>query len=427
MPPLGKIARMYLLSLPSYLNGNTAWVLLGVGALISWQYYRAQKMELALFGRVRHALPQRVLISVGLGLIGGLVGSLLLTGVGVAISTQWVSYVMYGSLALALVDMRLICFAYSGGLLAISHLLFGWPQIDVASLLGLVAVLHIVESVLMLLSGPRLASPVYVRREDGHVVGGYTLQVFWPLPMLALVFIPHAIGGNGAGIPMPDWWPLIRPLGAPLSGDFTLYMIPLLAALGYGDLAVTASPRAKVRQSAARLVLFSLILLGLAWLGNRQPGWLWAAAIFSPFGHELLIVLGNRQEQTGRALWQHRGPGVMVMEVLPDGWAKRVGLRPRDVILAVNDQPLSSGAAWQEQLDLNHAAQQAESAGVGLRLTVLRASGRRSIVQLPPGPLSEPGLLLVPDSSAHSYVESRLRSPLLWLWRQWQQRRLSGE
>ncbi len=419
MPPFGEIARMYLQTLPSYLSGNTVWVLLGVGALISWQYYRAQKMEVALFGQARHPLPKRVLVSVGMGLVGGLVGSLLLTGMGVAISTQWISYVMYGSMALALIDMRLICFAYSGGLLAISNLLFGWPQIDVASLLGLVALLHIVESVLMVLSGHLMASPVYVRREDGRVVGGYTLQMFWPLPMLALVFIPHVLGADGAGMPMPQWWPLIRPAGAPLTGDLTLFMIPLLAALGYGDLAVTASPRVKVRHSAVRLLLFSLVLLSLAWLGNQHPGWLWVAAIFSPFGHELLIVLGNRQEQTGPALWQHRGPGVMVMEVLPGGWGKQAGLRPRDVVLAVNDQPLSGAAAWREQLELAQAADQAENDGLGVRLTVLRASGKRSTIQLPLGPLPAPGLLLVPDATVQSYVETRLRSPLLWLWQRW--------
>jgi len=180
MPPFGQIVQSYLQSLPAYFTSRNSWILLAVGALISWQYMRVQRIEVALFGRPRHALSKRLLFSVLFGLVGGMVGSMLLTGIGVAISSQWISNVMLCSLLLALVDMRLICFAYSGGLLSLSYLVFGWPAIDVASLLGLVAVLHIVESVLMLLSGHLGASPLYVRRDDGRVVGGYSLQLFWP-------------------------------------------------------------------------------------------------------------------------------------------------------------------------------------------------------------------------------------------------------
>lgn len=403
MPPFGTIAKLYLQSLPVHLSGESRWVLLGVAALLIWQYLRAERMEVALFGRARHPLVKRLLLSLLFGLLGGLLGSLLLTGIGIAISSQWVGKVMFCSLLLALVDMRLLCFAYSGGLLSLCYLLFGWPEIDVASLLGLVAVLHLVESVLMLLSGHLAASPVYVRRANGRLVGGYHLQIFWPLPMLALMFLPQALQAVGS-IAMPDWWPLIRPAGIPLSGDFTLLMVPLLAALGYGELAVTAPPRQKVARSAARLLGFGLILLLLAWLGNRSSGWLWAAALFSPLGHELLIVLGNWQEQHGRPLWEHRGPGQMVMEVLTGGWASRAGLRPRDIILAVNDSPAADNAALEQQL----------AAAGELSLTVLRA-GRQTLITLPVGGVNNPGWLLVPDNSTENFVETRFRSPLEWV------------
>lgn len=412
LPRLWQIVVYYVQSLAAHFTTEGSLVLLAVGALMTWQYLRAQRMEVALFGTARHSLVKRLVLSVFFGVVGGLVGSLLLTGIGIAISSQWVGAVMVCSLLLALVDMRFICFAYSGGLLAVSYLLFGWPAVDVASLLGLVAVLHMVESVLMLLSGHLVASPVYVRREDGRFVGGYNLQIFWPLPLLALMFLPQAIHGVGGSIDMPTWWPLIRPVGAPLTGGFTMLMIPLLAALGYGDLAVTAKPRQKVASSAFRLLLFAATLLFLAWLGNRQPIWLWAAAIFAPIGHELLIVIGNWQEQTGQPLWEHQGPGSMVMEVLPGGSAARVGLRPRDVILATNDIPVENNAALQEQL----------AEPVDLQLTVERARGRQSVILLPAGRVSHLGLLLVPDSSTENYVETRFRSPLLWFWRLWQKR-----
>jgi hypothetical protein len=325
---------------------------------------------------------------------------MLLTGVGVAISSQWVGKVMTCSLLLALVDMRFICFAYSGGLLSVSYLLTGWPAVDVASLLGLVAILHMVESILMLLSGHLAASPVYVRRKNGTLVGGYNLQVFWPLPLLALMFVPQVMQG-GSGIAMPDWWPLIKPAGVSLTGDLTLFMVPLLAALGYGDLAVTVKPRQKVAQSAVRLLGFGLTLLFLAWMGSRQPVWLWAAALFSPLGHELLIVLGNRQEQTGRPLWEHHGPGVMIMEVINGGWARRLGLLPRDIILSVDDLSVNTADRLERML-----------AEPGERLLTILRAGRQMLVSLPAGRAKEPGWLLVPDIGVDTYVETRFHSPL---------------
>ncbi len=56
-----------------------------------------------------------------------------------------------------------------------------------SAIMGLVAILHLVEALLILVHGHRDATPVYVRRQDGRVVGGFALQKFWPMPFIALI------------------------------------------------------------------------------------------------------------------------------------------------------------------------------------------------------------------------------------------------
>lgn len=410
MPPIWEMVQAYMQAIGEFLSNAIFWLVL---VLIGLQYRKSEQMERAFLGRARQPLLGRVLLALVFGLVGGLIGSLLLMGIGITISLQWTRYVLLVSLALALINMRFICFAYSGGLLSLVSLLFGWPKLDIASLLALVAVLHCVESILMLLSGHLNAFPVTVRQPSGRLVGGYNLQMFWPLPLLALVFVPELVGmTGGGGIAMPDWWPLFRPEAAQNFADLTLYMVPLLAGLGYGDLAVTMPPKQKARHSAVRLLAYSGILLGLAWLGSKVPSLLPIAALFAPFGHEMLIVIANQREQVGTPLFAYSGPGIKIMEVLSGGLAEQAGLRPLDIILTANGEQLESIAQLQEMLQ-----EQPQ-----VVLTVRRGQYTSTVALILPidsGP-QQLGALMVPDQEAGSYVETRFKSPLQPLLQWWQ-------
>ena len=408
MPPIWEIIQAYWQTIGEFLRNPMFWLVL---ALIGLQFRKSEQMERTFFGRARQPLLGRIVLALFFGFIGGLVGSLLLMGIGITISIQWTRYVLLVSLVLALINMRFICFAYSGGLLSLVSLLFGWPKLDVASLLALVAVLHCVESVLMLISGHLNAFPVTVRQPSGRLVGGYNLQMFWPLPLLALVFLPEVANVTG-GIAMPDWWPLFPPAGAQHIAELTLYKVSLLAGLGYGDLAVTMPPKEKARHSAVRLLAYSGILLGLAWLGSQVPALLPVAALFAPFGHEMLIVIANQREQVGTPLFVHEGPGLMIMEVLAGGLAEQAGLRPRDVILTANGVSVDSIAELRTELQSQPQ----------VILTVQRGSITSTVALVLPldGVPQQLGVLLVPDQSGGVYVETRLKSPLQPLLKWWQ-------
>jgi hypothetical protein len=320
-------------------------------ALIWMQLSRMQKTKEALFG-LRDSTLRLVLTAIGFGLAGGLLGSVLLVVLGISLNDLGILFLWAIAVLLMLISPRFLCFSYAGGILALVSLLTGYPTLNVPALMGLVAVLHLIEGVLILISGHIDPLPVYVRNRLGRVVGGFNLQKFWPIPLAVIAMVTVAsqatvteLGG------MPDWWPLLRSLGD-LSPQTAYGIVPVMAALGYGELAVTCLPRERVRLTSLHLALFSLILLGLALLAAYVPQTAILAALFAPLGHEVVIHAGQRSELQGRPRFVPPPRGVMVLDVLKGSPSQRAGLRSGDVILSIDGIPVNSRSELGYALDL---------------------------------------------------------------------------
>lgn len=307
--------------------------------LITNQQYKRLE-EMSARPRQYHPLHLKAtFISVGLGLLGGGIGSLLLVIIGVDISRVNILPLWVVALILMMISPRFLCFAYAGGVLAVISLVTGYPQMDIAQLMALVAVLHMVESLLILLNGHLSPVPVYVKRSD-RLVGGFNLQKFWPIPLLALAGT-GLFGDPGSLTPMPAWWPLLKSYSAAMPAE-NYILLPVLAVLGYGEITTTAAPSQRVRKSSVNLMLFSLILLVLSIGSSYHPELLWAAALFAPLGHEFVIWMGTRQEIKRPAIYTADETGLMILDVVPGSPAYRAGLRMEDRILAINGQRIDS-------------------------------------------------------------------------------------
>lgn len=374
--------------------------------IIAVQYQRMEKMRQNFFGLKTRRARKDILAAVFSGVLGGLAGSFLVVFIGLTLSVTGLGYLWPVAILLMLINMRFLCFAYAGGVLALSNLLLGFPGINVAQIMALVAVLHMVESFLILTGGHLGAVPAYIKGPGGKIVGGFTLQKFWPIPIMILVVI--AGGMIEGGIEMPDWWPLINPGVAGDTAGLTYVLLPLVAGLGYGDIAIARSPAEKSRLSSFYLGGYSLILLVLAVFAGQSRVAALAAALFSPLGHEAVIYIGKRIEWRQKPLYVPPAQGVRVLDVLPGGPAWQAGLRSGDVITAVNGQELSGREAlrqWQElslPLVMDYFSR---SAGV---------SGRGTINASGPG--KQWGIVPVPEGDENHYVEMLTTGPLgRWL------------
>lgn len=404
---------MILVTLAGTLADPLFWV---VVMLVALQYRRMAAVKRAFFGEAGlGGVWRETALAAAYGLLGGFLGSLAIVLVGLTLTGSGLVYLWPVAVLLMLINARFLCFAYAGGVLALAHLFFGFPEVNIAQVLALVAVLHMVESLLILASGHLGAVPAYFRAPGGRVVGGFTLQRFWPIPIAALAVVgPVAVQH---GVVMPEWWPLFKPDVPGNPAELTYALVPVVAGLGYGDLAVSRRPAVKSRLSALYLGSYSLLLLLLAYWSQHLHPLAFLAAVFSPLGHELVIYAGKKGEFRRRPIYVPPPQGVGVLDVIPDAPAYRAGLRAGDVVLAVNRTPVNSRRELEEALAWAWGPVEVEFLhGPG------RIMRRQVVSRRPPG---QPfGLLPVPEGYEEEVVELSTAGPLgRWLADLWRRRR----
>ncbi|HEY8414159.1 MAG TPA: PDZ domain-containing protein [Thermaerobacter sp.] len=402
--PLGEIVRLLALDVVpvAILHPATGPFFWAVLVLVAFQYARVGHMERALYGTELAPTWQRVLAAVVYGIAGGFLGGLVMVILGVTLESRDVTYLWPVALLLSLIQPRFLCFAYATGVLALTTLLFGWPGVHIPGLVALVGVLHLAEALLVYLDGATEATPVVARNGRGEVVGGYLLQRFWPVPAAVLVMLALPAVPEG-GVEMPGWWPLIHPAHPErlLQPQWVPTVFPLVAGLGYSDVALTARPAVRARRTALALLVYSVVLIALAWGSQRAPALLWVAALASPLLHEAMILWGLRHERWGKPAFRSGERGLPVLAVLPRSQAERLGLAAGDRILAVNGRPVARPA------DLREAA---GPYGFYLRLEVERDDRRLELETNRFRPDEPLGVVLAPDEQAAPQVDLGRRS-----------------
>ena len=105
---------------------------------------------------------------------------------------------------------RFLCFSYAGSLVSIIHLVTGYPEVHIPTLMALVAILHLAESALIFVDGYNGSSPVFFAQEwEG---GGRICYA------QIVAYAHHCAGGVGCAssgvewqsVAMPDWWPIFH-------------------------------------------------------------------------------------------------------------------------------------------------------------------------------------------------------------------------
>jgi hypothetical protein len=402
--------RLIFSTLPQMLlSGWAALLLLLAAVLVYLQYRRIASMETEWYGVAKHAPLWQTQNSLLMGILGGVFGSVVLSlsGVGLVDQPGAASALLYLwplSIILGALNPRFFCFAYSSSLLSLSHLLTGWPKIDIPSVVGLVAVLHMVEALLIWVSGATCPTPMTIGGSQGEAVPGFMLQRFWPVPLVLPLFSLGAV----APVDMPAWWPLLSP-GGGLStslGAFGWQLIPVVVTMGYSDLAIAAPPEQRARQSTLSLLAYSGILLLLAVAAGHYPPFLWVAALFSGVGHEAMAVWAGRVQLLGRPYLQRPARGVGVLDVLPGSPAEAGGLKCGAVIVTVDDAEVHT----KEQL---HEAMMAAPAYVRIMYRHGRQLGHCRLPRPVEG-LFGFGAILLPEPGDQAVA--RVKRPGLFHW-----------
>jgi len=440
MFPFYEIGQLILLNFSFLVALPIFWVVM---IIIIFQYRKLTQMETSLLGQPYHQLWERVVYSLIPGIAGGLLASFVLVFLGFSLDVIGIPLMLgFAVLLLLLVHPRFMCFAYGVGVLALVVFFSRWmvsvfpglegnqvistlADIYLPNLLVLVAVLHLTEALLIYLGGHWNSSPVYFKNPRGEISGGFTLQRFWPVPLvLILATLESSTEVVEETIAMPDWWPILEPHLEAGSGEILLFsLFPLAALLGYSDMAISSTPRQKTICSSRYLAVYSVLLLLLSLGSVAYPQLLLPAVLFSPLGHEAVVALGNQREMSKKP--RYRPPkdyGVKVLAIFPDSPADRSGLETGDIIREVNRQRVeNSRHFWQliwegyfwTHLRIEREDGSEETLVLNKDARHNRPSSLSKNSNSRPFPPKTLGLILVPEDDAPVYVE--LKKPTSWL------------
>lgn len=372
------------------------------------QYRRQILLERQLFSTRLHSMLDTSWKTVLWGIVAGAVGTIVMAFVGATLPFGAIVWLWALSALLAFVRIRLICLAYSVGLLGVLHVIVAkFPaiveiayvgkaleplrELPVSSMLALVGVLHLMEAILVGKQGADMAMPVFVEGKRGKVIGGYQLQQFWPVPLLLLV--PTQVGSTAASLP---WTPVFG--GAAWSAGWTFAALPVM--LGFAEMTTTRLPQVKAKRSARLLLVYSFAVMALAAGAEWLPGFALIGAVAVMALHEALFLWSRREERANPPFYVHDGQGLKILGVLPGSPAKEMGLAVGEIIHKANGVKVRTKEELHEALRLN---------GAFCKLEVINTEGHSKFTQraLFAGEHHLLGVILAPDDKAMYVLEKR--------------------
>lgn len=385
-------------------------------ALVALQSRQMQKQQMRMFGAISYSLRDQVMKAVWYGVIGGFLASSMMTLFGITLNHLGFAYLWPVAVVLMMINARFLCFAYAGGLVGAASVLIGWPSVDVPQLLAFIGILHLTESVLIYISRDYGVVPFVVKLNDGRHVGAYFIQNLWPLPLIALNAVTIPADQLVSLFDFPAWWPMLPTvIDIPEAHALAYAALPVVAALGYSDMAIAHEPNEKRKRSAVGLAFYSAGLIALALLCREMTALQLFAALCAPIGHELLIQKENEREIAGKPLFVHPERGVRLLATVADGAAQRAGLRAGDVVMRLNDQYIGNA------MDMDEAVR---IAGGNRRVEYLREG--KLYGALLPGEEGDPyGFILVPHGNETKYAHLETERIAVMDW--WKNRRRKND
>jgi hypothetical protein len=328
-----------------------------------------------------------------LGMVTGLVLSVVIVGVGIAVPFAAILLIAAFTLLWSLTtNIRLMSPAYTVGAAFFAIFLASgknWPvplfsnafhsinekvYPSIAVLLGL---LLIVEGFLIYKNGPFGTSPKIVKSKRGQHVGVHSVKRLWMLPVFLL------IPGHVLQLPI-DWWPVFH-LGV---DKYSLILVPI--AVGFQQQIQGVLPKEGIQMLGKRVIALGILTSLLSVAGYWFPLASIGVVALAVIGRETLTLIQRTNDEALPFYFSRKNHGLMILGIIPDSPASKMTLQVGELITKVNGVTVQNELVFYEALQKN---------GAHCKLEVLDTNGEVRFVQraLYEGEHYELGILFVQD------------------------------
>ncbi|MFZ4450985.1 PDZ domain-containing protein [Salibacterium aidingense] len=268
-----------------------------------------------------------------IGLVSLLVFLILLTG-----RIQWLSPAFTVSAAIIL---ALFLPIWETG----NQMVDSWFQVleemNYQPVLIWLAAFIVLEGLLVLRNGKQNTSPVIVKSTRGKWVGAHRLRRIWLVP--SVMFVPEGM------IDPVSWWPLL----SAGEGGLALFILPLAVGADYSIFHTLPAPA--VKRTGLRIIMLGLAAGVGAAVSFYYPEAVLYTAVIVFVLREALIVWRDTEESSRPAFFRPRSHGLLILAVLPESPAAKMGLAPGETIMKVNGLPVHTEREFYKGLQKNSA------------------------------------------------------------------------
>lgn len=328
-------------------------------AQLIFGYQRIRRERLS-FGLKVYGILEHMGITVIPSLIVGLIGSVVMLGVGIAVPYGFLVLItLCYVIILVTLQVRYVSATVAVGLAIlvsyflpnlhtqltfINRIISDIHQVSFQSVGSLLVVTLIIESILISFWGTKQISPRLINSKRGKKVGALEANQLWLFPLFMLIPI-------SSSIPRIGWWPLTY------TGldHFSLLLVPF--AIGFQQLIGHTVPEKAVSHSAKWVVFttgFATVLVGLDWWLHDSLLIIFAAglAVLS----RISLIIYHQYLFTSKPFFlSERQDGLIIVGVIPDSPADSMEIKVGERIRRVNEQEVHSEVEFYEAIQLNAA------------------------------------------------------------------------
>ena len=191
-------------------------------------------------------------------------------------------------------------------------------------------------------NGSKGSSPKLIKSKRGLTVGVHEVKRLWMLPVFLI------IPGEALSAPF-EWWPLFSIAGQ----TYSLMLVPF--AIGFYQQIQGMLPEKAVKHMGKRVLVFGILLTCLSAIGYWYPLASIVLVALAMIGRELITMRQRLREDNLPFYFSKRNHGVLILGIIPDSPAEKMGLGVGELITKVNSGPVHDEESFYEAMQQNRA------------------------------------------------------------------------
>lgn len=278
-----------------------------------------------------------------IGIIAGVIGSLILTLFGVNFEgNQGITLLFVLSLIMIVYKPKIFSLPYIATFLSLISLIVSWfgvgqviqIKLYIPYIIAIVGVISLIQGLLIIIDGRRGYIPVFTRKNN-EILGGFILRRYWSLPIAFFIIFNSLNKINNTNI-FNFYGSFIENQIMEITATTILVILPFYSIIGFESITFTKNKLKKTLTLGFTMILYSIILFLLSWISKQGLLYEIISIILMPTIYMIFKYVEKYRENTSKPLFISDKEGICILDVIPNSRAFKCGVRSGDKIIELN-------------------------------------------------------------------------------------------